>query len=321
MSYTQLTHEQRYQIYSLLKAGLSQTEIAKNIGVHKSTISREIRRNRGLRGYRPKQANNLAISRLARKSKPKITQEAWQRVEVLLKEEWSPEQISHWLKNEENTHVSHEWIYRYIYEDKANGGTLYKSLRCLKIRRKRYGSYERRGTLRNRVSIDKRPVIVDKRKRFGDWEADTVCGQQTGPRLVTLVERKSRFTKVGLAKNKSAESVTEVILSLLQEHGDKVRTITYDNGKEFAEHERISKQTQSKGYFADPYQSWQRGLNENTNGLLRQYFAKGSDFKLLSVNEVIEAENKLNDRPRKCLGFKTPNQVFLGINPPVALVD
>ena len=320
-SYSQLTEEQRYQIYEDRTQGLSQTKIAKNIGVNKSTISRELKRNSGLRGYRPRQAHQLSENRKSNCSHSRITDQNWERVEALIREDWSPEQVSEWLQQEEDIRVSHEWIYLYIYQDKCDGGNLHAHLRCQKKRRKRYGSYSHRGQLKNRVSIDERPIVVELKHRIGDWEADTVTGKQTGPRLVTLVERKSRFTLVGLAKDKSAESVTETILEMLEGYHNQVKTITYDNGKEFAGHVEIAKRSASKAYFAHPYSSWERGLNENTNGLLRQYFPKGSDFTKLSYGEVNSGMEKLNNRPRKCLGFKTPNQVFLGINPPVALVS
>ena len=319
--YTQLTEEQRYQIYEDKTAGLNQVEIAKKLGVHKSTICRELKRNKGLRGYRPRQAQILASNRKKLSCRPRITSEMWMRVEGLIRKDWSPEQISEWLKINEDTHISHEWIYLYIYCDKANNGNLHKHLRNQKKRRKRYGSNDRRGALKNRVSIDERPDIVDLRLRIGDWEADTVTGQQTGPRLVTLVERKTRYTLIGLAKDKSAEAVTATIKGMLAGHHDKIKTITYDNGKEFAGHLDIAKATGSNSYFAHPYHSWERGLNENTNGLLRQYFKKGSDFSKLTQEDILSVEEKLNNRPRKCLGFKTPIQIYLGENQPVALAS
>ena len=318
-SYTQLTENKRYQIYSLKSAGHTQTYIAQHTGVHKSTISRELKRNQGKRGYRPKQAHCFALQRRSQKVTQRITEYEWGRVEILLREDWSPEQVSNWLKNNEDINISTEWIYQYIYADKHSGGTLIQNLRCQKKRRKRYGSYDRRGQLNDRTSIEQRPAIVDQRMRIGDWEADTVTGQQTGPRLVTLVERKTRYTLVGLAKNKSSVSVSKTILAMTKGFESHIKTITYDNGKEFAEHKAIAKATSSQAYFAHPYQSWERGLNENTNGLLRQYFRKGEDFSRLSIVKIMEAADRLNNRPRKCLGFKTPNQVFLGINPPVAL--
>ncbi|HIL88462.1 MAG TPA: IS30 family transposase, partial [Deltaproteobacteria bacterium] len=172
--YTQLTQEERYQIEALLKAGHPQSEIATVLKRHKSTISREFRRNRGLRGYRPKQAQRPALARREAKAKPRIAPGTWERVESLLCEEWSPEQVSGWLSGEQGLHVSHEWIHQHVYADKRQGGDLHTHLRCQKQRRKRYGSNDCRGQIRGRVSIDERPELVEERSRTGDWEADLV---------------------------------------------------------------------------------------------------------------------------------------------------
>jgi len=317
--YTQLTREERYQISALKTAGHNQIDIAKVIGRHKSTISRELARNSGLRGYRPKQANSLAESRRPAKSIPRISSESWSRIELLLREDWSPEQVSRWLRNEEGIFVSPEWIYQYILQDKQSGGDLHSHLRCQKQRKKRYGSPDRRGQIKGRISIDERPDVVSQRSRIGDWEADTVIGKQGGAVLVTLVERKTRWSTIGKAPNRTAQEVKTVILECLQPLASQVQTLTYDNGKEFAQHLAISKELHCSGYFAHPYHSWERGLNENTNGLIRQFFPKGMDLSEVTDSAVQAVMNKLNNRPRKCLGFKTPNQVFLGINPPVAL--
>ncbi|MCP4080071.1 MAG: IS30 family transposase [Gammaproteobacteria bacterium] len=319
--YTQLTREERYQIYALKSAGHNQAEIAKVIGRHKATVSRELARNQGLKGYRPKQAHSFAADRRQAKTTTHISSKTWKRVEQLLREDWSPEQASVWLRNEENIHVSHEWIYQYILRDKQEGGNLHSHLRCQKKRKKRYGSPDRRGQIKGRVSIDERPNIVNKRSRIGDWEADTVIGKQGGAVLVTLVERKTRLTVIGKSPNRTAQEVTTVILKGLTPLAPQVQTLTYDNGKEFAQHQEISKELKANGYFAHPYHSWERGLNENTNGLIRQYFPKGMDLSEVTDAEVQVVMNKLNNRPRKCLGFKTPNQVFSGINPPVALAS
>ncbi len=319
--YTQLTREERYQIYALKAAGHNQTEIAKIIGRHKATVSRELTRNRGLKGYRPKQAHAFASGRRLAKATTRITSETWARVELLLREDWSPEQTSDWLHHSENVHVSHEWIYQYILRDKQAGGDLHRHLRCQKARKKRYGAPDRRGQIKGRVSIDERPSVVNERSRVGDWEADTVIGKQGGTVLVTLVERKTRLTVIGKAPNKTALEVTAVILKSLVPLASQVQTVTYDNGKEFALHQKISEELDANGYFAHPYHSWERGLNENTNGLIRQYFPKGKNLSEVTDAEVQVVMDKLNNRPRKCLGFKTPNQVFSGINPPVALAS
>lgn len=321
MKYTQLTQEERYQIAALLKAEHDQTKIAMILGRHKSTISREIRRNTGLRGYRPRQAQRLTEQRRCAKALPRISELAWSHVDTLLKEDWSPEQISLWLKTEQAISISHEWIYQYILQDKAYGGGLYRHLRCQKKRRKRYGSYNRRGQLIDRVSIDERPSIVESRSRIGDWELDTIIGKNHKQALVSLTERKTRYTLIQKVKRKTAESVANAIIKLLSPFSERVITMTSDNGKEFAEHKKIARKLNATFYFAHPYASWERGLNENTNGLIRQYFPKGSDFTNITQKEINRAMNKLNNRPRKCLGIKTPNQVFLGINPSVALVS
>jgi IS30 family transposase len=317
--YTQLTREQRYQIYALMKAGLSQSKIAKVIGVHKSTISREMRRNRGLRGYRPKQAHFFAENRRAMAVKARISPDTWNLVKRLLRVDWSPEQISGWLDSEFHIKISHECIYQFILKDKRQGGNLYRHLRCKKQRRKRYGSTDYRGQLVNRVSIDKRPSVVDARSRIGDWELDTIIGKGHKQALVSLTERKSRFTLIAKVKQKSAELVSRSVRCLLEPIASKVFTLTSDNGKEFARHQEISTALQANFYFAHPYSSWERGLNENTNGLIRQYFPKKHDFTTITEKDISMVMSKLNNRPRKCLGFKTPNQVFFGIKPFVAL--
>ena len=235
-SYTQLTRDERYQIYALRKAGHSQKEIAEVLGRSPSTINRELRRNRGLKGYRPEQAHRLAQNRKKERDRTRIPKSTWARVEQLLREDWSPEQISGWLTREECVSVSHERIYQHVYEDKRRGGDLHRHLRCQKPRRKRYGHYDRRGQIRERVSIDERPEVVKARSRIGDWEADTVIGKPGGAVLVTLVERRPRLSLIALAPNKTAEAVKAAILKVLQPLSAQVHTLTYDNGKEFAYH-------------------------------------------------------------------------------------
>lgn len=319
--YTQFTQEERYQIYALMKAGHNQSGIAATLERDKSTISRELRRNRGLRGYRPRQAQRLAEERRQAKTKPRLGPAVWDWVKRLLREDWSPEQISLWLAKEKKLSVSHEWIYQYVLEDKRHGGDLHRHLRCQKARRKRYGSYDRRGTIPNQVSIEQRPVIVDARKRIGDWEADTLIGKHHSGAIVSLTERKSRLALIAKVPSKAAEGVRQAIVGLLAPLAERVHTLTSDNGKEFALHEQIAKALEAEFYFAHPYASWERGLNENTNGLIRQYFPKDRDFSTISDQEIQAVMDRLNNRPRKCLGMKTPNQVFFGINPPVALAS
>ena len=318
-SYTQLTHEQRYQIQALMKAEHNQTEIAAILEVDKSTISREIKRNTGNRGYRPKQAHEHCLARRQFKAKPRIASSTWRLVKKMLREDWSPEQVSGILIKDFNLLVSTEWIYQYIYTNKMNGGSLHQHLRCKKKRKKRYGVYSKRGQIPHQVSIDERPAIVDRRSRYGDWELDTVIGKNHKQALVTIVERKSRLTLTKKVRRKTADNVTDAIIELLGPFKFWVHTLTADNGREFAGHLKVAKQLDTEFYFAHPYSSWERGLNENTNGLIRQYFPKKHDFTTITQKQVDNVMSKLNNRPRKCLGFKTPNEVFFGIKPTVAL--
>ena len=308
-TYKQLTSGQRYQISVLKKIGSSPTEIAKELEVHKSTILRELTRNTGARGYRPKQADEKAMSRRS-KAKPRIEADKWKVVEEKLRQDWSPEQVSGWLKKQSGPSISHEWIYQHILADQHSGGDLYKHLRCQKKRRKRYGSPERRGTLSNRVSIEERPEVVTQRERLGDWEVDTVVGKNQQGALVSLVERKSRYTLLGLVQRRQADLVKQTVIAMLIPLADRVLSITSDNGKEFAEHVQIAEALDAAFYFSHPYSAWERGTNENTNGLIRQYFPKGSDFSSVTETGPVSVTDKLNHRPRKCLDFQTPFEVF-----------
>ncbi|HXG66093.1 MAG TPA: IS30 family transposase [Blastocatellia bacterium] len=319
MSYHQLTLDQRYQIYAFQKAGFSPSQIAQEIGVHKSTISRELRRNQGQRGYRPRQAHGLAQARRqSKQNATKIEPRTWRRIDSLLLKDFSPEQVRGYLKAQGEPSASHERISQHIYGDKQQGGSLYTHLRLRKRRRKRYGKYDRRGQIPNRKSISQRPEVVAKRERIGDWEADTRIGKNHSQAIVALVERKSLLTRLEKVTRKTDKAVKRATIRALKPLSDKVHTITSDNGKEFASHEAIAAQLGAALYFAHPYRSWERGTNENTNGLVRQYFPKGTDFSKITQREVKAVEKRLNSRPRKTLGYKTPNQVFFN-SPPVAL--
>lgn len=308
--YTQLTREQRYQIYAYGKAGLNQSETAAQLEVHKSTISRELARNRGRRSYRPKQAQELCEARRAGSSRPRIGVLEWQRVEALIRREWSPEQVRDRLASEDQRPISHEWIYQYLCRDKLAGGMLYRCLRCQRRRRKRYGRPERRGQLLNRVSIEARPAIVERRRRIGDWEGDTLIGRHHRGVLVSLVERKSGYTVLAALPRRTAQAFRETTVRLLKPLKAKVHTLTLDNGKEGAQHERIARSLCARVYFAHPYASWERGTNENTNGLIRQYFPKHRNLTTVTQKELDHAMHRLNHRPRKRLGFKTPYEIF-----------
>jgi IS30 family transposase len=319
MIYTQLTQGQRYQIKVLLDIGCKRTKIAQQLGVDKSTISRELRRNRGRRGYRPKQAQEKALERRNKKEQPNISAATWQIVDAKLLQDWSPEQITGWLKKEQLPSISPEWIYQYVYADKRAGGTLHKHLRCQKKRRKRYGKYDRRGIIPARRSIETRPEAVDLRERLGDWESDTIIGKGHQGAMLTLTERKSRFTLIRKVTQRSAELVAKNMLELLSWVHHR-KTITSDNGKEFAAHQMISKELLIDFFFAHPYSAWERGTNENANGLVRQYLPKDRDLSTVSAQEENMIMDRLNLRPRKCLAFRTPFEVFFE-HPLVALTS
>jgi len=313
MAYQQLTLEERTMIYGFCKVGFSITEIAVELNRHKSTISREIKRNTGKRGYRPKQANEKASQRkqLAYKA-VKWTPNIENMIIKLLKEEWSPEQISAWLKTHKNISISHQRIYQFVEEDKASGGSLFKKLRQgNKKRRKKYGKNSlKRGQIQNRVPISERPDYIDRRSTIGHWEGDTIIGKNHKKAMITLVERKYGFTIIEKIELKNSELVAETICKMLSKYKSIVKSITFDNGLEFASHDLISKKLKCRIFFADPYCSYQRGTNENTNGLIRQYFPKGSDFDLYSAREVRRVMNRLNSRPRKRLDFFSPMEKF-----------
>jgi IS30 family transposase len=310
MSYKQLTQEQRYHLYEMNNMFMLQKDMATILGVSAPTISRELKRNVGKRGEYIKGAHKLALARRENKSKRRISDECWALVEDYLKFDVSPEQVSLRLNYLKQPTPSPEWIYQYIANDKLHNGDLYTHLRGKKKNRKRYGGTRNSSSIRNRVSIEERPQIVDDRSRFGDIEVDTVIGRQGGKVLVTLVERKSKLSLIGLSINKTAEAVKGVIIGLLSSLSSCVHTLTYDNGPEFAQHEAIDEALKSQGYFAHPYASWERGLNENTNGLIRQYLPKKMSFDDVTEEKIQWIMGRLNNRPRKALKGQTPNEVF-----------
>lgn len=313
-SYHHLQYEDRCQIYALKKNGISQCAIAIQLSVHPSTVGRELKRNNGKRGYRYKQAQSFSYNRRKRASSTprKMTNTVVSIVEKNLCDyQWSPEQISGWLRRNMKVSISHERIYQHIWNDKHDGGTLYKHLRHNgKKYNKRKGKNAGRGLIPNRVDIDERPTIVEKKTRVGDWEIDTIIGKNHIGALVSMVDRASKYTKLVLIENKKSHTVTDAIRKALKPLSDVVHTLTADNGKEFAGHEKTAKSLKADFYFAHPYCSWERGLNEHTNGLIRQYFPKKTFFDKISKREVQKVENLLNLRPRKILKFQTPLEVF-----------
>jgi len=313
--YHHLTSHQRCQFESLKERGDSINFIAGVLRVHRSTLYRELRRNRSQIRYESREADSKSIIRrqMANRQKTKMKQGLCEIIEEKLKQQWSPEQISGWLKKQGHKQipVSHETIYQYVWKDKKHGGILYKNLRHNgKNYVKRSTSIGGRGCIPHRRDIDERPSIVERKERLGDWELDTIIGKGHKGALVSMVERRTRLTKIAFVKHKTADQVTEAIFHTLYSLKAFVHTLTSDNGKEFSFHEDLSLELKADFFFAKPYHAWERGLNEHTNGLIRQYFPKNMKFNQISLEALERVEYLLNNRPRKVLNFATPLEVF-----------
>lgn len=309
--YKQLTSEQRYTISVLLQNRTKQKEIAKAINVSPGTVSREIRRNSGVRGrYNWETAQANAVQTKRRKpGNHSISKDVMEEAKhLLVTEQWSPEQISGVLAKD-GKYISHETIYRMIRKDKAEGGTLYKHCRH-KLKRRARPVGGRRISIPNRTSISERPAEVDG-KRFGDFEMDTIVGRGNHGAIVTLIERSTNMLFMRkLKKGKNAKDLARTVIHLLSPFKEHVKSITTDNGTEFACHEMIGKSLGVTIYFADPYASWQKGAIENANGLIRQYVPKTETFEHVSHQQITKYSKKINIRPRKKLEFKTPYECF-----------
>lgn len=307
--YQQLAPEQRYTIRTLKARGESNRKIAATINVHPRTVDRELKRNTGLRGYREKQAHEKALKR---RMQPKLhlqkltTDTRNYILDKLCNEQWSPTQISRRLRKETGVKLSHQLIYAFIWADQKKGGSLYSHLRRRKKPYAKRGSNGKtsRGRIPHRVDISERPPEASNRERLGDLEVDLIMEKGNKGALVSLVDRKSRYLWLLKVSGKTA---AEAIIERLAK--ETIHTLTFDNGKEFARHWKIGEKLGIATFFAEPYSSWQRGTNENTNGLVRQYFPKGTDFGRVSEAVVAEVEQKLNNRPREVLGFATPQEV------------
>jgi len=321
MPYTHLTENERYAISHMSLAGFSIRKMGRRINRHHATISRELKRNGpkyDCTVYWYDWTHPLALKRrcIARHHRRRANHHLIKYVKRKLKEDWPPEVIAEKLKidhpDDDNMSISHETIYRWIYKDAAEGGTLYQHLRYKRKRRrrqKRYGAGRR--FIFGRVSISERPAIVDTRERFGDWEGDTVEGKKSTGYMATHVERKSRFLIATKLCDKKAETLTLKSVKAFRRIPKEMRkTLTVDNGKEFARFQDLEEKTGLTVYFADPYSSWQRGTNENTNGILRFYFPKGTDFSKVTKQKLAIVVKKINHRPRKCLNYQTPYEVF-----------
>jgi len=310
---THITQLQRYAICCMLKQGYKQIEIAVAIGKDKTVVRKEIKRNSDKRNgvYKHELAQKKYAKRQKEKAKQKrFTKNIQQAIELLLRDDYSPEQVVGYLEKQDEKTVSIERIYQHIWQDKKNHGDLHTHLRRQGRRyRKRGASKDSRGVIRNRVSIDERPAIVEKRARFGDIEVDLIIGKNHNQAILTINDRASGMLKMKKIPSKQASVVTEAITTLLEDWKPYLHTITADNGKEFAGHQEVAESLSIDYFFAHPYHSWERGSNENLNGLIRQYFTKGSDFTNITEQRVKEVETKLNNRPRK--RYKYQNPIFV----------
>ena len=308
--YHRLCAEHRKVIYNMNKADFSQAEIGRAIGFSQSTVSKELARNKGRKGYRPKQADDLARTRQEQKrSRAKVvTGEVKDQVEARLLMKHSPDQISEKLSLM-GMSVSHESIYQHVLIDRKNGGNLWKELRINGTRRYRRRNKVGRGEkIKNRIDIEQRPPEVADRSRYGDWEADLIQGASGSGFLLSLYERKSRVGKLYKLESKESGEVAVAIIMILKKFD--VKTITYDNGLEFSKHGFVNDLLGCESFFCKPYSSWEKGGVENYNGLVRQYFPKGSDFTGITLQRLQEVEDELNERPRNILGYQAPNDLL-----------
>jgi IS30 family transposase len=314
LTYHQVTEEERYQIAALRQAGWCPAAIARQLGRHRSTISRELWRNCSPwdGSYRPSKAQEQANGRRSRSRRnQRFGGAEWRRVEGLLRQDWSPEQISGWLDKRGELAISHETIYRYVWRDRAEGGQLHRHLRgAAKKRRKRYGRYDSRGRLAGKRLLAERPASVEPRQVVGHWEIDTVMGVGNTHCVVTLVERATGVTLIGKLRERTAAEVNRRTIALIRKHPGKFLTITADNGTEFHSYREIERATGVKFYFATPHHAWERGTNENTNGLVRQYLPKRTSMARVSQWDCNRIAKKLNTRPRKRYDYDTPDERF-----------
>jgi transposase, IS30 family len=310
VGYQRLTLENRYQIEAYKASGFSQSRIASKLGVNKSTISRELKRVEGSYSAKASQFEAKAQSSSRRFGKYSLSPADVKRVEQKLKDDWSPEQIVGRLKLKGKKSVSHQTIYRFIERNKVSDGDLWKHLRLLrkdrKQRRKSGFRWFKNPNL-GRLHITERPDVVNQRKRLGDFERDTVFGSHNGKLLLTIVDRVSKLSFIEPVSKNSSQEIHQATLRALKKQ--KVHTITNDNGMEFAQHKKTAKALSTSIYFSRAYRSWERGTNENTNGLIRQYFPRKRSLDHVTRRQIKLIEKKLNSRPRKCLGFRTPLEV------------
>ncbi len=312
MKYRRISDKERHIIENMLKVNSTMLEIGRALGRHHTTVSREIERNTGLRGYRHRQAHAMSVDRAnAKNIYKKHNDSVTSCIMYLLENGLSPEQIGGYCSQNNILMICKSSIYNWVRANKVDGGLIYKLLPYgHKKHRRRYGKTDKRGIIPNRVSIHLRPKEVESRTTVGNWEADTVIGAHRRGALVTLVERATGFAKIAYVEKKTKELVTQAIIELLSPLKDHVHSITYDNGLEFAGHTEVMKELECQSYFADPYSSWQRGTNENTNGLIRRLFPKTEPFTEENTAKLPWVMDNLNDRPRKRYNYLSPRTVF-----------
>ena len=317
MAYRQLSSEERYTIAALRWQRWTYAEIARHLGRHRSTICREIRRNSArLDGaYRAQKAIERTNGRRSRSRRNQhFSSREFALVDRKLKEDWSPEQIAGRLRLSGELEISHETIYIHVWRDKEEGGQLYRHLRqATKLRRKRHNSYDSRGRLAGKRHISERPASVERRKTIGHWEIDTVVGGQDKDCVATLVERRTGYAMVGKLADRSMYGMSRRLKMLIRRAPDRFKTMTSDNGTEFHDYAAVEDTTGVRFYFATPYHSWERGSNENFNGLLRQYLPKRTSQAHITQAHCDRIAKRLNTRPRKRLAYRTPEERFLGI--------
>ena len=313
MRYHQITSEERHTLATLRKQHRSCAEIADVLGRHRSTIYRELKRNRCRHdgGYRYERAKEQASARRKRAPRNRrLTGEDWQLIEQFLREDLSPEQVSGILHVYRILEVSHETIYKHIWLDKRRGGTLHQHLRQRLKYRKRYGTHEKRGRVAGKRHISERPAAAQHRREIGHWEMDTVVGKGSKHCIVSLVERVTGCVLIGKLRERTVAALNQRLLQIVNGHPHLFKTITADNGTEFHGYRQIEQLTGIPIYFATPYHSWERGTNENTNGLIRQYVPKSASMKELTQQRCNEIARILNNRPRKRHRFRTPIEVL-----------
>jgi IS30 family transposase len=315
MQYHQITSRERYAIAALRRQGLSLRAIARDLRRSPSTLSRELARNRSSQGrWTPTTADSYAYARRRRARRGShFSAEEWTLVEQLIALDWSPEQVAGWLARHELLAISYETIYLHLWREKHAGGQLWTHLRqATKRRRKRYGAYDSRGRLAGKRHISERPAEVETRRVVGHWEIDTVKGDdQARHSVVTLVERATGYLEVGKLARHNAAAATERTIALIGRHAGRVATVTADNGTEFHSYAEIEDATGTLFYFATPHHAWERGTNENTNGLLRQYLPKRTSMAHVTQADCDAIAAKLNARPRKRLGYRTPEECYV----------